>query len=830
MKEIATQEYVHVRDILRDGTIITTEGKYVNILEVTPQNFFNKEEVEQLIILQRYERFLKKFPELSFRIKVVTQAMQTDTYADGFREAAQKEKNRKVKDMISDHIDFARSETSVSTIDRRFYFIFSYDPENPYALGRDEEEILNEMAKARNMVKADFKAMGNPIVEYAQEDQMHDIAKILYSFYNKRFLSSRPMDQKMERLIRDYEEVYQVNDISDLPLIDIRDLLCPQSVVNTERDYLIINGQYYAFLYMDGSDFPASISPYSWVSALINFGMGYDVDLIYEKQNRKESLKNLKLKKKITKPRAEEAHYDANNYEVVQQVDRDIDMLQDAIRKERQSIYQFYVLLTVSANTKQELYDKIDRLTDLEIDYDCTIKSCDKLQKEGFLSTMPCNDIYREIKKDAHHNITTDAVALAYPFVSSSMSDRDGVMLGVSLNMDGLIAVNNFDTKKYTSANMTVFGKSGTGKTFAMLCYTTRMRLRGIQNFIFSPDKQDEFRPVCDALGGQFIDVGASAKTRINPFDIWPSTSDIDNALYNKSGDEKSWLNEKIEHLSIFYKFYIDNITTAETVLLKRLTESMYRKKGITTDNDSIYKNKEKKILKEMPTFSDFVKELKEFASLEGSSFRQEIITIFEQFTEGNLRYLNGQTNVDLTNKYIVFGFENCKGDNTKLVPLMYIVLEYVMNVVRSDKTVPKIISLDEGWMLLDEKNPQVSDFVIQMFRTIRAYNGGIIFSTQSITDFYNAGEKVANAILANTPSNILLGMEAKAVDNLKEILKLTDEECNDIITFDRGQALLCAGRNHVPIKIVASPKEQMIYSTDPQILLQKLYMEGKIQ
>ena len=48
----------------------------------------------------------------------------------------------------------------------------------------------------------------------------------------------------------------------------------------------------------------------------------------------------------------------------------------------------------------------------------------------------------------------------------------------------------------------------------------------------------------------------------------------------------------------------------------------------------------------------------------------------------------------------------------------------------------------------------------------------------------------------------------------IKSELNLSANETMSIITYENGQALLCAGPNHIPIEIKASKYEEELFTT----------------
>lgn len=796
-----TQAFVPIKDII-EGVIITTDNQYIKVLEITPVNFAMNSPEEQVAILEAYRGWLKTAPR-SFQIKCMTKQTRVEGYIQSLENAIKNESSTKCAAMAADHMQFLKTLARTGSEERHFYLIFSYEPESEFFRKKDRIEILEALRSTTDRIKSDFAEMGNRIVESINSDA--EIAEFLYGYYNKNSVNHFPFENRVSRIVKDSCIVNDVAE-SDLSAVDVRDLVAPRSIDTMNTEYMLVNGIYRTHVYLRSDGYPYKITPSGWLSNLISFGAGYDVDIFYNRESSTEMLGAVRSKLKFTRLKYNERSEDSYDVEDVADSLGSLRYLRAAI-KGQQDVYNMVTMITIYAYTLEELYEKKKILYQACVKADLGIGECSKFQEEAFFSAGPFNRVSDKIYSLAHRNLTTDGVVASYPYTSFSLADKNGILLGVHKTNNSLAICDIFDANKYANANMSIFGESGRGKTYSLLSLTSRLRYHGIQNFILAPDKQDEFRRICDEVDGIFVDMSSASEQRINPFDIWPKDS-IDNRLLGgESYTEKSWLIDKVDNLKIWLTYLIPGITPAQKITLEKALLRMYERKGITENNDSIYLDSERKVKKEMPIISDFIEDLKESEGVD-----PDIPTILSQFTEGAARNMNGQTNVNLENKYIVFGLENLKGDLQ--APTMFLVLDFIWGVTRANKTQKKVIALDEGWKFLASDNPQVAEFVIEIFKIIRGFGGGAIFSTQSVLDLYKNGSSFGDAILSCSHSNIVLGMTAKELGYIRKELNLSETECRSISKYRRGEALLCAGANHIPIHIRASQREHIAFTT----------------
>ena len=102
------------------------------------------------------------------------------------------------------------------------------------------------------------------------------------------------------------------------------------------------------------------------------------------------------------------------------------------------------------------------------------------------------------------------------------------------------------------------------------------------------------------------------------------------------------------------------------------------------------------------------------------------VAAIVSRFVTGSAQSFNRQTNVDLTNKYIVLDLSELKG---KLLPVgMMIALDYVWDNIKADRTKKKAIMIDEIWQLIGaSSNKLAAEFCLEIFKVIRGYGGAAI-------------------------------------------------------------------------------------------------------
>ena len=139
-------------------------------------------------------------------------------------------------------------------------------------------------------------------------------------------------------------------------------------------------------------------------------------------------------------------------------------------------------------------------------------------QEELFCSCLPLMDNVDLIKEVAKRNILTTGLLATYPFISSTIFDKEGIFIGTNIYNNSLVFIDRYDTKKYKNANICIFGTSGAGKSFYTKLLILRYQLMGIKQYIIDPDR--EYNNLCKELKGTEIRIGPTSNTYINVLEI----------------------------------------------------------------------------------------------------------------------------------------------------------------------------------------------------------------------------------------------------------------------------------------------------------------------
>lgn len=804
------EDFIPVRDI-RNGIIETTDGRYLRVIEVEPINFLLRNISEQKNIVASFASWMKISP-VKVQIKVLTKKADIGKHLNTIEREMEAEDNPKCRDLQLDYYHLIQTIGSREAITRRFLVIFEYEA----VTNRKPEyaEIVSALETAVQTARQYFLHCDNAVV--AHEDENIFLMEVLYTIFNRATCEVKPVEKR----VRELQAARKDTDIS-VP-VPLKSVLAPESIDLTRGSYVVMDGVYHAYLIVPSDGYNSRVVA-GWTSILVNAGEGIDVDFFFSREPKERIQAKLGQQIRINRSRLKDTS-DTNT---------DFDDFESAIRsgyflKEGLANYEdFYycnTLVTVTADTLENLEWRISEVRRLMISQDMDIRICRFRQEQALLSILPFCKLDKKLFEASKRNMLTSSAASCYPFTSFEMSDENGILLGVNQHNNSLVIVDIFNSRVYKNANMVLLGTSGAGKTFTLQLIALRMRRKSTQVFIIAPLKGHEFLRACNNIGGEFISISPASKQCINVCEIRKQDLSA-NQLIDGVVNENSILAKKIQQLHIFFSLLIPDINHEERQLLDEALIRTYAKKGITHNNESLIDPDHPDRYREMPLLGDVYEILME------SPETKRMGNILNRLVNGSAKTFNQHTNVQLDNLYTVLDISELTGE---LLPVgMFVALDYVWDKAKEDRTKEKAIFIDEAWELIgddDTSNPNnakalAGEWVQEIFKIIRGYGGAAVAATQDIGDLDRS--RFGKGILNVAKTKIILNLEDDEARRVQSILHLSDAEIMSITRFERGQGLISTNSNHITVSFKASPLEKQLITTDRmelnQILQEKM-------
>jgi type IV secretory pathway VirB4 component len=564
-------------------------------------------------------------------------------------------------------------------------------------------------------------------------------------------------------------------------MVSVKDVIAP-GAIEVDFNFLKIGNRYFRSLFVAG--YPRFVTA-NWLAPLINFDHSLDVAMYIYPVEGKTVLDD--LRRKIAEMEAE-MQTDLQRGRIAnastQAKLEDAKKLQEQLVKGAEQFFQFGLYVTIPADSLEELNHTTKQVTATLGSLMIVAKQAALQMEQAFKATVPtCVD-----RLMITRNMDTTSLATTFPFTSSELTANEGIMYGINEHNESLII---FDRFSLENANACLFGKSGSGKSYLVKLEVLRSLMFGTEIVIIDPES--EYESLCRAVGGEYLTFGFNSPAKINPFDLA--------AVYEEGENE---LNQKILSLHALFKVIMGNLSPNEEAVLDRAIILTYKMKGITPE-PATQKN-------EPPLMEDLYKTLIGMEEASAKSLADRL----EKFVKGSfMGIFDTRSNVDIKNQFTVFSLKNLE---EALRPIaMFIVLDYVWTKIK--KTLKKrIMVVDEAWYLM--KYPDSANFLYSIAKRARKYYLGLTTITQDVEDFL--GNDTGRSIVTNSSIQILMKQSPASVDKVSEVFYLSEGEKQLLLSADVGEGLFFAGANHVAMRVVSSPDEHQLITTNPQELLAK--------
>ncbi len=573
------------------------------------------------------------------------------------------------------------------------------------------------------------------------------------------------------------EELYQKG------IATIRDLIAPPAIKllpNSMQIGPLLARTYFVIAY------PRYLST-NWFSPIINIDFSMDIAFFVHPIDTAEILKN--LRKSATQVQSQ-IHIEAEEGKIrnpqLETALEDIESLRDRLMQGTEKFFRFGLYITIYGENDRDLNEKcqsIEAILEAQLVY---IKPAVLRMDQGFSATRPlATDTL-----DVANNLNTEPLSTTFPFVSSDLSSNEGILYGINRHNNSLVL---FDRFKLENANMVVFAKSGAGKSYTVKLEVLRSMMFGASVIILDPE--NEYKHLCEAVGGSFMKISLNSNVHLNPFDLPKKVEDEENT---------GVLRNAIANLIGLLHIMLGAVTPEEDSILDRAIHETYAIRDITERTDF-----SQLTASSFPTMSDL------YAVLQNMEGAESLAARLERYTEGIFGgFLNKQTNVETDSQLVVF---NIRDLEEELRPIaMYIVLQFIWNEMRA-KMKKRLVVVDEAWVMMQHED--AASFLFGIAKRCRKYYTGLTTITQDIGDFMSS--RYGKPIITNSSLQLLLRQSPSSIDLVAETFYLTDHEKFLLLESNVGEGIFFAGTKHAAIKVIASYSEDQIITSDPRQLLE---------
>lgn len=494
---------------------------------------------------------------------------------------------------------------------------------------------------------------------------------------------------------------------------------------------------------------------------------------------------------------------------------KDANMLLQKIDQEQENVFYVSVSIMITAPTKELLDRKSRKIESILAGSKMKGRTPMFRQEDALSSVSPFGHCPQSIKDISNRNMPVSTIAGSFPFVRSGINDMKGIVLGKDKN-GGIVLLDIWNRSgDRTNSNFTILGAPGVGKSATIKHIFLFEYALGTTIIIIDPER--EYKELCENVGGQWINCGGGTGGRINPLQVKevPTDEDEENdLLYKDEGKGVGSLALHFQTLRTFFQLYLKNLDNMDYAVLEEVLEELYVSRGIDWNTDT------SKIASEQyPIMSDLYELLNfkfqnEKTSMKSARYEKLALLLRRAAVGADATLWNGHTTINKQSNFIILDtFDLQDADESMKTTQYFNILTWCWNQVSKDRSEKILLGADEAYLMVDPDVPQSLKFLRNVSKRIRKYEGGLAVISHSVVDFLDpAVKRWGQALLDNPCFKFFMGADGKNLEELADLMNLTEAEIELLAKKSRGQGLLIAGSQRIQVGIELSDNELRLF------------------
>jgi len=442
---------------------------------------------------------------------------------------------------------------------------------------------------------------------------------------------------------------------------------------------------------------------------------------------------------------------------------KEIEEIMDDVRENDQCLYYVAVTIILMADSKEELDSMTETVETIGKRNSVTIEEHYLKQREALNTALPIG--VRQV--ETMRTMLTQSLAVLMPFNVQELNDGCGCYYGINQVSKN---INIGNRKKLINGNGFVFGVPGSGKSHFCKMELGQVFLGGNDEIIII-DPMNEYFDIAHTYGGTVVNMSTYTDNYVNPLemDVW--SLDLN--------DSKGMIREKGEFmLGLCEQCMGESLNSRQKSIIDRCVRKLYIE---------IARSREKYV----PVMSDFYEILMNQPEEEA----KDIALSLELFVNGSLNIFNHQTNVDVDNRFTVYGIRDL---GTELSPItMLVMMESIQNriIENGKRGVATWLYIDEFHVLLNSEYS--AKYLQQLWKKVRKQGGLCTGITQNVVDLLQ--NYTATTMLANSEFVALLKQANTDSSKMAEVIGVSEAQLRFVTNTQSGMGLIKFGNVVIP-------------------------------
>lgn len=442
---------------------------------------------------------------------------------------------------------------------------------------------------------------------------------------------------------------------------------------------------------------------------------------------------------------------------------KEIEEIMDDVRENDQCLYYVAVTIILMADSKEELDSMTETVETIGKRNSVTIEEHYLKQREALNTALPIG--VRQV--ETMRTMLTQSLAVLMPFNVQELNDGCGCYYGINQVSKN---INIGNRKKLINGNGFVFGVPGSGKSHFCKMELGQVFLGGEDEIIII-DPMNEYFDIAHTYGGTVVNMSTYTDNYVNPLDMDVWSLDLN--------DSKGMIREKGEFmLGLCEQCMGESLNSRQKSIIDRCVRKLYIE---------IARSREKYV----PVMSDFYDILMNQPEEEA----KDIALSLELFVNGSLNIFNHQTNVDVDNRFTVYGIRDL---GTELSPItMLVMMESIQNriIENGKRGVATWLYIDEFHVLLNSEYS--AKYLQQLWKKVRKQGGLCTGITQNVVDLLQ--NYTATTMLANSEFVALLKQANTDSSKMAEVIGVSEAQLRFVTNTQSGMGLMKCGNVVIP-------------------------------
>lgn len=553
------------------------------------------------------------------------------------------------------------------------------------------------------------------------------------------------------------------------------------SAVEVERDYLRTGQVWQRTLAVTG--YPREVS-HGWLAPMLRAAGELDMALHIRPMAPQLAADRLRRQRaRLESSRRIDAERGRLRDPALDAAAQDADELASALARGESRLFRAGLYLSVTAESRDELEHRCERVKALCASMLLHVVPATFRPLDGWLSTLPlaCDRL------GLRRAFDTKALAAAFPFASADPPlESSGVLYGVT-DSGAPVLVDRFARTNFNSIGLAY---SGAGKSYWAKLGALRLLYQGVQVFIIDPE--DEYRALCQAVGGAYL----------------PLTSIALNALElsGEDDDERGGLDERILFLADLLELLAGGMNASELAVLDRAARAAYQSVGITSDPATHRRP--------APLLADLARAMTD----DGDTGRRLAERLSPYVTGSHSSLFSRPTSVRPDGHLVCFSLRGLP--ERMRAPALMLALDAIWRSLEGPLR-RRTVVVDEAWDVMRETSNGRHEapgarFLFTLAKKARKRWTGLTTLTQDPGDLLDS--PLGQAVVNNACEHFLMRQSAQAIERVGDAFALTAGERRYLLTCPVGHGLLLANEQgqRIPLAVKASHAEHKVVTSNP--------------